>query len=58
VQILSGVSEGRTTGAPIALLVQNVDQRSKDYSEIAASFRPGHADCTDLPNYAFRACRG
>jgi chorismate synthase len=46
VEILSGVFEGRTTGTPIALLIRNLDQRSKDYGEIARSFRPGHADYT------------
>ena len=44
VEILSGVYEGRTTGTPISLMIRNTDQRSKDYSEIAAKFRPGHAD--------------
>ena len=44
VQILSGVFEGRTTGTPIALVIQNADARSKDYAAIAQSFRPGHAD--------------
>ena len=44
VEILSGVFEGKTTGAPIALLIRNQDQRSKDYGNIAESFRPGHAD--------------
>ncbi len=44
VKILSGVYEGRTTGTPIQLHIDNTDQRSKDYSDIAASFRPGHAD--------------
>ena len=44
VQILSGVYEGKTTGTPIALLIPNTDQRSKDYSGIAQTFRPGHAD--------------
>ena len=58
VQILSGVFDGRTTGAPIGLLIQNVDQRSKDYSEIAASFRPGHADYTYTQKYGFRDYRG
>jgi chorismate synthase len=58
VQILSGVFEGRTTGAPIALIIHNVDQRSKDYSEIAASFRPGHADYTYTQKYGFRDYRG
>src|SRR5688572_14033387 len=46
VQILSGVYEGKTTGTPIALLIQNTDQRSKDYGAIAQQFRPGHADYT------------
>jgi chorismate synthase len=46
VKILSGVFEGRTTGTPIALLIENMDQRSKDYSDIKDSFRPGHADYT------------
>ena len=44
VQILSGVFEGRTTGTPISLVIENVDQRSKDYGEIKDQFRPGHAD--------------
>ena len=44
VEILSGVYEGQTTGTPICLLIRNTDQRSKDYSEIAQAFRPGHAD--------------
>ena len=44
VQILSGVYQGKTTGTPIALLIQNTDQRSKDYGNILESFRPGHAD--------------
>ena len=46
VEILSGVFEGRTTGAPISLLVENTSQRSADYSEIASYYRPGHADFT------------
>ena len=46
VEILSGVFEGKTTGAPIALLIRNEDQRSKDYGSIMESFRPGHADYT------------
>ena len=46
VEILSGVYEGKTTGTPIALLIRNEDQRSKDYSNISESFRPGHADYT------------
>jgi chorismate synthase len=52
------VFEGRTTGAPIGLIIHNVDQRSKDYSEIAASFRPGHADYTYTQKYGFRDYRG
>src|SRR4029078_767543 len=48
VEILSGVFEGKTTGTPIALLIRNIDQRSKDYDKIARSFRPGHADYTYL----------
>jgi chorismate synthase len=58
VQILSGVFEGRTTGTPIALLIANEDQRSKDYAKIAASFRPGHADYTYLQKYGLRDPRG
>lgn len=58
VQILSGVFEGRTTGTPIALLIWNEDQRSKDYSEIARRFRPGHADYTYLQKYGLRDYRG
>ncbi len=58
VQILSGVHEGRTTGTPIALLIANEDQRSKDYAKIAASFRPGHADYTYLQKYGIRDPRG
>lgn len=58
VQILSGVFEGRTTGTPIGLLIHNTDQRSKDYSDIAASFRPGHADYTYLQKYGTRDYRG
>ena len=58
VEILSGVYEGRTTGTPIALLIRNEDQRSKDYSEIASSFRPGHADYTYLQKYGLRDPRG
>ena len=46
VEILSGVFEGKTTGTPITLLIRNTDQRSKDYGNIATSFRPGHADYT------------
>ena len=58
VQILSGVFEGKTTGTPIGLLIHNTDQRSQDYSDIAASFRPGHADYTYLQKYGIRDYRG
>ena len=58
VEILSGVFEGLTTGTPIALLIHNEDQRSKDYSEIAAKFRPGHADYTYSMKYGLRDYRG
>jgi chorismate synthase len=58
VEILSGVYEGKTTGTPIALLIRNVDQRSKDYAKIADSFRPGHADYTYLSKYGIRDPRG
>jgi len=58
VEILSGVFEGRTTGTPIALLIRNVDQRSKDYSNIAETFRPGHADYTYWQKYGIRDYRG
>ncbi len=58
VRILSGVFEGRTTGTPIGLLIENTDQRSKDYSNIADSFRPGHADYTYLQKYGIRDYRG
>jgi chorismate synthase len=58
VEILSGVYEGKTTGTPIGLLIRNVDQRSKDYAKIAASFRPGHADYTYLRKYGIRDPRG
>jgi chorismate synthase len=58
VEILSGVYEGRTTGAPIALLVRNVDARSKDYAKIADRFRPGHADYTWWHKYGIRDPRG
>jgi len=58
VQILSGVFEGRTTGAPIGLLILNTDQRSKDYSGIMDRFRPGHADYTYQKKYGFRDYRG
>ena len=58
VEILSGVFEGRTTGTPIALLIRNQDQRSKDYGNIADTFRPGHADYTYTQKYGFRDHRG
>ncbi len=58
VRILSGVFEGQTTGTPIALEIQNTDQRSKDYSEIAERFRPGHADITYELKYGIRDYRG
>ncbi|MGR4872407.1 chorismate synthase [Variovorax sp. LARHSF232] len=58
VQILSGVYEGKTTGTPIALLIQNTDQRSKDYGAIAQQFRPGHADYTYWKKYGIRDPRG
>jgi chorismate synthase len=58
VRILSGVFEGLTTGTPIALLIDNVDQRSKDYGNIARSFRPGHADLTYRLKYGIRDYRG
>ena len=58
VEILSGVFEGKTTGTPIALLIRNQDQRSKDYGNIATTFRPGHADYTYTQKYGFRDYRG
>ncbi len=58
VKILSGVYEGKTTGTPIALFIPNEDQRSKDYGNIADSFRPGHADYTYLHKYGIRDPRG
>ncbi len=58
VQILSGVFEGKTTGTPIGLLIHNTDQRSKDYSDIAAKFRPGHADYSYIQKYGIRDYRG
>ena len=58
VQILSGVYEGQTTGTPIALLIQNTDQRSKDYSNILQTFRPGHADYTYFQKFGIRDPRG
>ena len=58
VQILSGVFEGKTTGTPIGLLVENKDQRSKDYGDIKDKFRPGHADYTYQQKYGIRDYRG
>ena len=58
VEILSGVYEGHTTGTPIALLIRNTDQRSKDYAKIAEQFRPGHADYTYWQKYGIRDPRG
>ena len=58
VKILSGTFEGLTTGTPIALLIQNTDQRSKDYGNIANSFRPGHADYSYQQKYGIRDYRG
>jgi len=58
VEILSGVYEGKTTGTPICLLIRNTDQRSKDYSNIAETFRPGHADYTYWHKYGIRDPRG
>ncbi len=57
-EILSGVFEGRTTGTPISILVRNMDQRSRDYSEIREIYRPGHADYTFDAKYGFRDYRG
>lgn len=58
VRILSGVFEGRTTGTPISLMIENVDQRSKDYSDVAEAYRPGHADYAYDAKYGFRDYRG
>ena len=58
VKILSGVFEGKTTGTPIGLMIENTDQRSKDYGNIAESFRPGHADYTYWQKYGLRDYRG
>ena len=57
-KILSGVFEGKTTGTPISLMIENVDQRSKDYSEVAKAYRPGHADYAYDAKYGFRDYRG
>lgn len=58
VRILSGVFDGRTTGTPISLMIENVDQRSKDYSDVANAYRPGHADYAYDAKYGFRDYRG
>jgi chorismate synthase len=58
VRILSGVFEGRTTGTPISLMIENVDQRSKDYSDVAKAYRPGHADYAYDAKYGLRDYRG
>ena len=58
IEILSGVFEGTTTGAPIGLCIRNVDHRSKDYTDIAKKFRPGHADYTYFKKYGIRDYRG
>ena len=58
VRIMSGVFEGQTTGTPIGLLIENVDQRSKDYSKLMDRFRPGHADYTYQQKYGLRDYRG
>lgn len=58
VRILSGVFEGKTTGTPVGLLIENVDQRSRDYSDIKDKFRPGHADYAYDAKYGFRDYRG
>src|ERR1700720_1813312 len=58
VKILSGVFEGQTTGTPVSLMIENVDQRSRDYSNVADRFRPGHADYTYWKKYGIRDYRG
>lgn len=58
VRILSGVFDGRTTGTPISVMIENVDQRSKDYSDVAKAYRPGHADYAYDAKYGFRDYRG
>jgi chorismate synthase len=58
IKILSGVFEGHTTGAPVSMMIENVDQRSKDYSEIAKTYRPGHADYTYDAKFGIRDYRG
>tara|TARA_B100000614_G_scaffold80838_1_gene72347 strand:- start:299 stop:733 length:435 start_codon:yes stop_codon:yes gene_type:complete len=58
VKILSGVFEGKSTGTPIAMIIDNIDHRSKDYTEIKKKFRPGHADYTYNKKYGIRDFRG
>ena len=58
VRILSGVFQGQTTGTPVQLMIENTDQRSKDYGDIAEKFRPGHADITYYQKYGIRDYRG
>src|SRR6187455_1619640 len=58
VKILSGTFEGKTTGTPISLMIENTDQRSKDYSEVAGAYRPGHADYAYDAKYGLRDYRG
>ena len=58
VRTLSGVFDGKTTGTPIQLMIENTDQRSRDYGEIAQAFRPGHADITYHQKYGIRDYRG
>ena len=58
VKILSGVFEGKTTGTPVSLMIENVDQRSKDYGDVAKAYRPGHADYAYDQKYGFRDYRG
>ena len=58
VEILSGIFDGKTTGAPIGFIIKNKDQRSKDYSKIKDTFRPGHADFTYQQKYGIRDFRG
>ena len=58
VKILSGVFEGRTTGTPISLMIENIDQRSKDYTDVEKAYRPGHADYAYDAKYGFRDYRG
>src|SRR5210317_2488433 len=58
VKILSGVFEGKTTGTPVQLMIENTDRRSKDYGDIAEKFRPGHADITYWQKYGIRDYRG